>query len=137
MWQNIVQLVEQGGWLSWFYIFDNYDVEIKGLRIHVLSQLISNGDIQASQYKATGLSLCASLSVDDIGIRKSTQLVQGGRVVGYPDLGPEDPTVDYRGGPTDTPATHIMVFMLTMLNDSTKIPCGFFIHDDKFSGKGI
>ena len=60
---------------------------------------------QASQFKERGLSLCSSLSVDDIGIRKNIQLVQGGRVVGYSDLGPENPTVYYGDGPTNTPAT--------------------------------
>ena len=98
--------------------------------------LMTNGDMQVSQFNEKGMNLCSSLSVDDIGIRKNTQLVQGGKVVEYPDLGPENPTVDYGGGPTDTPASHIMVFMLTLLNENTKVPCGFFVHGDKLSGKG-
>ena len=76
-----------------------------------------------------------SLSVDDIALRKYIQLKRNGEIVGYPDLGID--TVDLEGGQTETPASYVMVLMVTALNDSWKIPIAYFVIDDKFSGKGI
>ena len=76
-----------------------------------------------------------SLSVDDIGIWKHVDLTRSGEVVGYPDLGDGAAFVDLGGGGTSTPASHIMVFMLTAVNDHFKLPCGWFAISEKFSGK--
>ena len=79
--------------------------------------------------------LFVSLSVDDIAIRKNIGVKRSGVIVGYPDLGVD--TVDLGGGPTSNPASYVMVFMLTALNDSWKIPVAYFVIDEKFSGKGM
>ena len=94
--------------------------------------------IQVLEFKAKDRSYMISLSVDDIGIRKFVQLVKGGEIVGYPELGleVEAAMADLGGGPTNTPASHIMVFMITTLNDSVKFPCVFFVIDNIMSGEG-
>ena len=79
-----------------------------------------------------------SLSVDDIAIRKLVEIMKNGRVVGYPDLGDcEGQAYVHLGGEkTATPATHGMVFMVTALNGSFKVPCCYVVINEKFSGKG-
>ena len=61
--------------------------------------------------------LLTSMSVDDIGIRKQLELIKNGRIVGYQDVGTEVSGVDFGGGPATTPAIHVMVIMLTALNE--------------------
>ena len=94
--------------------------------------------IQAQEYKSNSSELLVSLSVDDIAIRKLIEMKRVGEIAGYPDLGDCDGPVfvDLGGGKTATPATHAMVFMVTALNGSFKVPCGYVIINEKFNGKG-
>ena len=72
-----------------------------------------NDYFQALEFKKLSRVLSVSCSTDDIGIRKNLELVKGGRIIGYEDLGPDPAVVDLGGGPTETPASHVMVFMVT------------------------
>ena len=76
------------------------------------------------------------MSVDDIAIRKQLELVRNGRIVGYHDVGSDMSGVDLGGGPTNTPASYVMVIMLTALNDSFKVPLAWFAVADNFKGPG-
>ena len=76
------------------------------------------------------------MSVDDIGIRKQLELVRNGKIVDYHDVGAEMSGVDFWGGPTNTPASYVMVIMLTALNDAFKVPLAWFAVTDKFKGPG-
>ena len=65
--------------------------------------------------------LFVSLSVDDIGIRKHIDMAKNGELSGYPDLGEEAAFVDLGRGRTSTPSSHVMVLMLTAINDHFKV----------------
>ena len=51
-------------------------------------------------------------------------------------MGPELDYVDLGGGATTIPATNILTFMRTAKNDKFKIPIGYVVISDKFSGQG-
>ena len=89
-----------------------------------------------SQLDLVGLSLDPYKKIfDDIGIRKHVDLLRNGTIVGYPDFGDEAAFVNLGGGNTTTPASHVMVFMITAINDHFKLPCAWFALSDNFSGK--
>ena len=98
--------------------------------------MVFNNYFQALEFKKLSRVLLVSCSTDDIGIRKNLELVKGGRIIGYEDLGPDPAVVDLGGGPTETPASHVMVFMVTAINDYFKVPCAHFVITDKFKGQG-
>ena len=87
--------------------------------------------LQVQKKKSCGSNLYVSLSVDDIAIRRHVSL-HGTQLLGYEDFG----GVDLGGGPRKVPASHAMVMMITPMNASWKVPCGYFLISDKFSGKG-
>ena len=101
---------------------------------NVVNKLIS----QANKFSDASKRLFGSLSIDDIAIRKFTELTTSRQIVGYPDIGKiaSAEMVDLGGGPTSTPATHAMVLMFTAINDSFKVPIAYFIINEKFTGKG-
>ena len=78
-----------------------------------------------------------SLSIDDMDIRKNFS-VKGDILSGGIDLGVynEPDWVDLGGGPSDVPTTHAMVMMITCLNKAWKVPCAYFLINDRFSALG-
>ena len=95
--------------------------------------ILNKDNFQVSEFEKKSKKLLVSLSVDDVAIRKHVELKRNGDIVGYPDLGVDN--VDLGGGPTTNPASYVMVFMLTAINDSWKVPLAYFVIDEKVSGK--